>query len=339
MKAVTFGEIMLRLQPPEYTRFVQASSFEATYGGAEANVAVSLANFGIHSVYVTKLPDNELGQAAVNKLRSFGIDTSLISRGKGRMGIYFNEKGVSERPSKCLYDRKDSVISLAKLEDFDWKKIFDGCNWFHLTGVTPALSPSMARNSIEICKMAKEAGAFVSVDLNYRSKLWTKEQAKQTMEEIAKYTDLCISNEADARDVFGISAKDSDVENGVLSLEGYESVARQMCSKYGFKKVAFTLRKSINASHNKWSGLLYDGENFYTSREYDMVIYDRLGGGDSFAAGLIFALMQNWDSQQCVDFAAASGCLKHTIRGDFNMVTKEEVLSLVKNGGSGRIIR
>ncbi|MCR5081382.1 MAG: sugar kinase [Treponema sp.] len=339
MKVVTFGELMLRLEPEGYYRFVQVDRMTSTFGGAEANVAISLANFGIDSTYVTKLPSHEIGQSAVNSLRRFGVDTSQIVRGGKRVGIYFNERGASQRPSKCIYDRAGSAIAESLPEDFNWDKIFEGASWYHITGVTPALGGNLPEICIQSCKAAKEKGLTVSLDLNYRSKLWSKEEAKKTMEKIASYVDICIANEDDAKDVFGIEAADTDTENGKLNKEGYKSVARQMVEKYGFKKVAITLRTSINANINKWSALYFDGSDFYFSREHEMFIVDRLGGGDSFCAGLIYSILNKETSPRVVEFASAASCLKHSIEGDFNMVTVEEVERLAHGDASGRIQR
>ncbi|MCI5829326.1 MAG: sugar kinase [Treponema sp.] len=339
MKVVTFGEIMLRIEPEGYYRFVQSDKMTTTFGGAEANVAVSLANFGLESVYVTKLPCHEIGQCAVNALRRFGVDTSFVSRGGNRVGIYFNERGASQRPSKCIYDRAGSSIAESKPEDFDWDRIFENADWFHLTGITPALGGALPAICIEACKKAREKNIPVSIDLNYRSKLWSKMQAKETMEKIAPFADVCIANEEDARDVFGIEADDTDVENGKLNKAGYKIVARKLADKYGFKKVAITLRTSINANINLWTALYYDGKEFYFSREHEMNIVDRLGGGDSFCAGLIYSILKEKSSAQTVEFASAASCLKHSIEGDFNMVSAEEVERLASGDASGRILR
>lgn len=339
MKTVTFGELLLRLEPEGYYRFVQAERMTSTFGGAEANVAVSLANFGADSFFVTKLPSHEIGQSAVNSLRRFGVRTEHIVRGGNRVGIYFNERGASQRPSKCIYDRAGSAIAESSPSDFDWSTILKEADWFHFTGVTPALGGNLPEICIEACKAAQAKGIPVSCDLNYRSKLWTKSQAKETMEKIAPYIDVCISNEEDAKDVFGIEADGSDIENGKLSRNGYKSAALRLAETYGFKKVAVTLRTSINASINRWSALFYDGKDFFFSREHEILIVDRLGGGDSFSAGLIYSLLCNESSQNCVDFASAASCLKHSIEGDFNMVSAEEVRHLAKGDASGRIQR
>lgn len=339
MKVVTFGELLLRLEPEGYYRFVQVDRMTSTFGGAEANVAISLANFGVDSTYVTKLPAHEIGQAGVNSLRRFGVDTSKIIRGGKRVGIYYNERGASQRPSKCIYDRAGSAIAESSPEDFNWSEIFAGADWFHITGVTPALGGNLPAICEEACIQAKKFGLTVSCDLNYRSKLWTKEEAKETMSRICKHVDICISNEEDARDVFGIEADDSDIINGKLNKEGYKKVALKLSQVYGFKKVAITLRTSINANQNKWAALFFDGKDYFFSREYDMVIVDRLGGGDSFCAGLIYSLLNGEDGQRAVEFASAASCLKHTIEGDFNMVSLAEVERLAHGDTSGRIIR
>lgn len=339
MKIVTFGELMLRLEPAGYYRFVQVDTMTSTFGGAEANVAVSLANYGMNSVYVTKLPKHEIGQSAVNNLRRYGVCTDYIVRGGERLGIYYNERGASQRGSKCIYDRAHSAIAEAKPEDFDWKTILKDCAWFHITGVTPALGGNLPDICLEACKTAKEMGATVSCDLNYRSKLWTKQQAREVMTKICAYVDVCIANEEDAKDVFGIEAKDNDAAGGKLNKEGYFSVAKQLVENIGFKKVAITLRTSINANQNKWAALFYDGTDFFFSKEYEMMIVDRLGGGDSFSAGLIYSILNGKDSQSSLDFAVAASCLKHSIEGDFNMVSVDEVEKLVAGNATGRIQR
>lgn len=330
---------MLRLAPEGYLRFVQSDKFQATFGGAEANVAVSLANYGEDVAFVTKLPTHEIGQMAVNSLRKFGVDTSKIVRGGNRVGIYYCEKGASQRPSKVIYDRAGSSIAEATANDFDWKSILSGAEWFHVTGITPALSENTAQITIEACKTAKEMGITVSTDLNYRKKLWTKEQANATMTELCKYVDYCIANEEDAKDVFGIEAENTDIEGGKLNREGYISVAKQLTDMFGFKGVAITLRESISANDNKWSAMLYADSQPYFSRKYDMHIVDRVGGGDSFGAGLIYGFINKFDNQRIIDFAVAASCLKHSIEGDYNMVSVAEVENLAKGSGSGRVQR
>lgn len=338
-KVVTFGEIMLRLAPEGYYRFVQAEKYGATYGGGEANVSVSLANYGLDSAFVTKLPKHEIGQAGVNSLRRFGVDTSSIVRGGDRVGIYYLEKGASQRPSKVIYDRAGSAIATADESDFNWDKIFEGAEWFHFTGITPALSDNVAKITLEACKVAKSKGITISCDLNYRNKLWSKEKAGQVMGELCQYVDVCIANEEDASDVFGIKAKDTDVTTGKVNHEGYKDVAKQLTDRFGFKKVAITLRGSISANDNNWAAMLYDGQDYYFSKNYLMHIVDRVGGGDSFGAGLIYSCISGFDSQKTIEFAVAASCLKHSIEGDFNMVGVDEVLKLAGGDGSGRVQR
>ncbi len=338
-KVVTFGEIMLRLAPEGYYRFVQAESYGATYGGGEANVAVSLANYGMDASFVTKLPAHEIGQAGINALRRYGVDTKEIARGGDRVGIYYLEKGASQRPSKVIYDRAGSSIATATTEDFDWNRIFDGADWFHFTGITPALGDNVAAICLEACKAAKEKGITVSCDLNYRNKLWTKEKAGQVMGELCKYVDVCISNEEDANDVFGIKAAGTDVTAGQVNHEGYKDVAKQLADRFGFSKVAITLRTSISANDNKWAAMLYDGNDYYFSKQYLMHIVDRVGGGDSFGGGLIYSCLQDMAPQDIIEFAVAASCLKHSIEGDFNQVSVDEVMKLAGGDASGRVQR
>ena len=339
MRVITFGEIMLRLAPEGYYRFVQAEKYGATYGGGEANVAVSLANFGIDAAFVTKLPKHEIGQAGVNAVRKFGVDTSLITRGGDRVGIYFLEKGASQRPSKVIYDRAGSSIATATTEDFDWDKIFENVDWFHFTGITPALGDNVAEICLEACKKAKEKNITISCDLNYRKKLWTKEKAGQVMGELCKYVDVCIANEEDASDVFGIKAANTDVTTGKVNHEGYKDVAKQLADRFGFKKVAITLRSSISANDNNWAAMLYENGEYFFSKSYLMHIVDRVGGGDSFGAGLIYASLMGYASQATIEFAVAASCLKHSIEGDLNMVSVAEVETLAGGDGSGRVQR
>lgn len=338
-KVVTFGEIMLRLAPEGYYRFVQADTFGATYGGGEANVAVSLANYGYDASFVSKLPKHEIGQCAVNSLRKYGVDTSNIVRGGNRVGIYYLEKGASQRPSKVIYDRAGSSIAEAQKSDFNWDSIFDGADWFHFTGITPALGDNVADICLEACKAAKAKGVTVSCDLNYRNKLWTKEKAGKVMGELCKYVDVCIANEEDAGDVFGITSKGTDVTAGEVNQEGYKDVAKQLADRFGFKKVAITLRTSISANDNKWAAMLYDGSDYYFSKQYLMHIVDRVGGGDSFGGGLIYACLEGYDPQKTIEFAVAASCLKHSVEGDFNMVSADEVLKLAGGDASGRVQR
>lgn len=338
-RVITFGEIMLRLAPEGYYRFVQAESYGATYGGGEANVAVSLANYGLDAAFVTKLPSHEIGQAGVNALRRYGVDTSHIARGGDRVGIYFLEKGASQRPSKVIYDRAGSSIATASPSDFDWDQIFEGADWFHFTGITPALGDNVTEICLEACKAAKKRNITVSCDLNYRNKLWSKEKAGEVMGELCSYVDVCIANEEDASDVFGIKAADTDVTTGKVNHEGYKDVAKQLTERFGFQKVAITLRESLSANDNQWAAMLYDGNDFYFSKKYLMHIVDRVGGGDSFGGGLIYACLQNFAPQDTIEFAVAASCLKHSIEGDFNQVSVDEVLKLAGGDGSGRVQR
>ena len=338
-KVITFGELMLRLAPENYLRFVQSEKYQATFGGAEANVAVSLANYGEDVAFVSKLPEHEIGQAAVNSLRKFGVDTSLIVRGGDRVGIYYCEKGASQRPSKVIYDRAYSSIAMANEQDFDWDKIFDGAGWFHFTGITPALSDEVAKICLIALKKAKEKGITVSCDLNFRKKLWSKEKAGKVMSELCKYVDYCIANEEDAKDVFGIEADNTDIYGGKLDREGYVSVAKKLTDRFNFKGVAITLRESLSANDNNWSGMLYTDGQAVFSKKYSMHIVDRVGGGDSFGAGLIYSLLNGYDSQRAIEFAVAASCLKHSIEGDYNMVSVSEVLNLAGGDASGRVQR
>ncbi len=338
-RIVCFGEIMLRLNPEGYRRFVQVDTMEATYGGGEANVSVSLANYGHDAAYVTKLPDHEIGQAAINSLRQYGVDTRMIVRGGPRVGIYFCEKGASQRGSKVVYDRAGSSIALAKREDFDWDKILEGAEWFHFTGITPAIGGDLPEICLDALKKCREKGITVSCDLNYRGKMWSREAAGKVMAQLVPYVDVCIANEEDAADVFGIHAANTDVAGGKLNKEGYISVAQQLMDRFGCKKVAITLRTSISASDNNWAGMLYDGEKAYFSKEYAIRIVDRVGGGDSFGGGLIHALLRGWDCQSVIEYAVAASCLKQTIEHDYNLVSEKEVLALAGGNASGRVQR
>ncbi len=338
-KVVTFGELMLRLAPIGYYRFFQNDQMQATFGGGEANVAVSLANFGLHSTYVTKLPKHAIGQGAVDSLRYFGVDTAQIVRGGDRVGVYFLEKGASQRGSVCIYDRAHSAIAESKPEDFDWDTIFEGADWFHFTGITPALGGNLVEICRQACKTAKAKGIKISCDLNYRGKLWTREQARAAMTDLCQYVDVCISNEEDAKDVFGIEAENTDIYGGKLDHAAYKSVAKQLADKFGFEKVAITLRTSISASDNDWAGMLYDGENYCFSKSYHLHIVDRVGGGDSFGAGLIYSILSGKTSQQAIEFAVAASALKHSIEGDYNRVSVSEVEKLAGGDASGRVQR
>lgn len=338
-KVVCFGEIMLRLAPNGYYRFFQNDQMQATFGGGEANVAVSLANYGQDVSYVTKLPSHAIGQAAVNSLRAFGVDTSDIVRGGERVGIYYLEKGASQRGSVCIYDRAHSSIQTADRADFDWDKILDGADWFHFTGITPALGENLVEICLDACKAAKAKGVKISCDLNYRGKLWTRQQAREAMTKLCEYVDVCISNEEDAKDVFGIEAENTDIYSGKLNKDGYKSVAKQLMDRFGFEKVAITLRTSLSASDNDWAGMLYDGKDYCFSKEYHLHIVDRVGGGDSFGGGLIYALRSGKSTQEAIEFAVAASALKHSVEGDFNRVSVSEVEKLAGGDGSGRVQR
>lgn len=338
-RVVTFGEVMLRLAPEGYYRFLQADSFGATFGGGEANVAVSLANYGIDAAFVTKLPSHEIGQMAVNSLRKYGVDTSRIVRGGDRVGIYYLEKGASQRPSKVIYDRAHSAVSEATAADFNWDEVFEGADWFDFTGITPALGDNVAEICLEAVKSAKKHGLKVSCDLNYRKKLWTREKAGKVMAELMPYVDVCIANEEDAADVFGIKAANTDVTKGEVNHEGYKDVAKQLKERFGFEYVAITLRGSISANDNDWAAMLYDGENYCFSKQYRMHIVDRVGGGDSFGGGLIYAMLNGYSSQETIEFAVAASCLKHSVEGDYNMMSVSEVKNLAGGDSSGRVQR
>ncbi|MEY8517400.1 sugar kinase [Lachnospiraceae bacterium 29-84] len=338
-KVVTFGELMLRLAPDGYQRILQAQSYGATYGGGEANVSVSLANYGFHSCFVSRLPSHEVGQAGVNSLRNYGVDTTFLARGGNRVGIYFLEKGASQRPSKVIYDRANSALAEAQPSDFQWNEIMEGAAWFHFTGITPALNDSIADICLTACKAAKQAGATISCDLNYRNKLWSREKARQVMGQLCEYVDVCIANEEDAADVFGIHAANTDITAGAVSQEGYKEVAEELMQRFSFQKVAITLRESVSANDNYWSAMLYDGASYFFSKKYKMHIVDRVGGGDSFGGGLIAASLTGYDPQKTIDFAVAASCLKHSIEGDFNLVSIEEVLKLAGGDASGRVQR
>ena len=338
-RIVTFGEIMLRLSPQGNRRFVQADTFDAIYGGGEANVAVSLANYGHNVAYVTKLPQNEIGQSAVNSLRRYGVDTSCIVRGGNRVGIYFAETGSAMRPSKVIYDRAGSAIAEAETDDFDFDKIMNGARWFHWTGITPAISDRAATLVALACKAAKRQGATVSCDLNFRKKLWTPEKAQSIMRPLMEYVDVCIGNEEDAELCLGFRP-DADVAHGKTDAEGYKAIFEQMAHEFGFKYVASTLRESFSASHNGWKAMIYNGSEFYVSRRYDIEpIVDRVGGGDSFAAGLIHGLLTKPTQGEALEFAVAASALKHTIPGDVNLMSVGEVEALAGGDASGRVQR
>ena len=338
-KIVTMGEIMLRLSTRGNSRFIQSDSFDVNYGGGEANVAVSLQNYGNEAYFVSKVPEHEIGQAAINSLRRFGVHTDFVARGGERLGIYYLETGCSLRPSKVIYDRTHSSISEATPADFDFDAIFAGADWFHWSGITPALSKSAAECLRLACIAAKKVGVTVSCDLNYRHKLWTPEEAQSVMRPLMQYVDVCIGNEEDAEMCLGFRP-DADVENGKTDADGYKDIFCKAIKEFGFKYVVSTLRESYNASINGWKAMIYDGKEFYVSRRYDLMpIVDRVGGGDSFSAGLIHGLASGRPLHWALEFAVAASALKHTIPGDVNMVSLSEVESLMNGNGNGRVER
>lgn len=338
-KFVGFGELMIGFNPIGYRRFLQGDLMETNYTGAEANVCVSLSLLGMHASYVTRLPDNDIARCGIATLKKFGVDTDDIILGGDRMGVIYTEKGAAQRPSKVVYDRKYTSISTAQSGDFDWQKIFQDADWFHFTGITPALSDNTAGLCKEACEAAKAMGVKISCDLNYRKNLWSQEKANATMEQLVPYCDLVIGNEEDAEKVLGIHAADTDVTTGKLNRAGYEDVAQQIQRKYGVSKVAITLRESISASDNQWSAMYYENGKAYFSKKYMIHIVNRVGGGDSFSAGLIYALMHNYDPQYAVEFGVAASCLKHSIELDFNLSTLEEIERLANGDASGRVLR
>lgn len=341
MKVVSFGEIMLRLSPDGYYKLFQKPELNTSFCGAEANVAVALSNFGDEAEFVTALPDNDIGRAACRELMRYGVKTDNIVYTGDRLGIFFAEKGASQRPSKVIYDRKNSAIALADSSSFDWEKIFDGADWFHITGITPALSDSLAKISVDAVKAAKKAGLTVSCDINYRSKLWSAEKARPVMTEIMKYVDVCIGNEEDAEIVFGIKAGTTDVTKGQLDTDGYKKSLQTVAETFGCKIVAYSQRKSYSASDDGWSGIIYDDEKkqVYTSAQYDIRITDRIGGGDAFASGLIYALHNNISPANAIETAAAAGCLDQTLEGDFCLFGINDVFDLAGGNSSGRVKR
>lgn len=337
-KVVTFGEIMLRLTPPDLKRFIQTDSFNVIYGGGEANVSVSLANYGLETYYVTKLPDNPIGHAALNELRRYGVKTDYILRGGDRLGIYFCENGASQRPSNVIYDRAHSAIAEVQTGEYNWDEIFSDAEWFHYTGITPALSENMSEVTLESLKKAQEFDVKVSCDLNFRAKLWSQERAQEVMTELMDYTDIVIANEEDAEKVFGIKSG-SDITSGELETEAYRDVAEQLINKFNLELVGSHLRESYSANDNGWQVVLFDGENFVQSTKYNVHIVDRVGGGDSFAGGLIYSLLTNKSLQEAAEFGAAASCLKQSIPGDFNHVSIGEVETLAGGNASGRVKR
>jgi 2-dehydro-3-deoxygluconokinase len=338
-KFVTLGEIMLRLSTPDFKRFVQSDSLDVTYGGGEANVSAALCNYGLNGVFVSKVPNNAIGQSAINHLRRYGVDTQFVARGGDRLGIYFLETGASMRASQVIYDRAGASIADVDASEFDFDKIFEGADWFHTTGITPALSDKAAALTLAALKAAKAKGVTTSIDLNFRKKLWSKEKARQVMTELCQYVDVCIGNEEDADTTLGFTSEGTDVTKGELNLDGYKSVFKQMKEKFGFKYIASTLRESHSASDNGWSALVYDGTEFYHSKQYEVRIVDRVGSGDSFASGFIFGLVTGMALGDAAEFGVAASALKHTIPGDLNHATLSEVKELVKGDGSGRVQR
>src|SRR6266496_4956422 len=338
-KVVTLGEIMLRLSTPDFKRFVQADSFDVTYGGGEANVATALCNYGLSGTFITSVPNNAIGQSAINHLRRYGVDTQYIARGGERLGIYFLETGASMRASQVIYNRAGASIAGAEINDFDFDKIFDEADWFHTTGITPALSDKCATLAESALKTAKAKGITTSIDLNYRKKLWTKEKAKEVMTKLCRYVDVCIGNEEDADTTLGFKAKDTDVTKGELNLEGFKDVFKQMKDKFNLKSIASSLRESHSASDNGWSALVYDGNEFYHTRKYEVRIIDRVGSGDSFASGFIYGLVTGMPMKDAAEFGVAASALKHTIPGDLNHATLSDVKDLMKGDASGRVQR
>ncbi len=346
-KVVGFGELLLRLGTPQFQRFTQARSFEAYYTGAEANTLVSLVNYGLEGYAVSKVPANDIGQACVNFLKGHGLNTDFIVRGGDRLGLFYLETGASQRASKVIYDRTNSAITTLKPGEIDWRAALAGKDWFHFSGTAPALGPDMPAVVEEGCRVARELGLTVSCDLNYRKKLWSPERAGQVMSRLMAPpdgapdggVDVLMCNEEDAEMVFGIAAEGVDIRSGKLDAGRYEEVARRLRERFGFKYVAITLRESLSATFNNWSGVLYDGNALYCSKRYEMYVVDRVGGGDSFDGGLIYGLLTGMSPQETVEFAAAASCLKHSIPGDFNLAYADEVKALMQGDASGRVQR
>lgn len=338
-KIVTFGELMLRLKTPDHLRFVQSESFEATYGGGEANVCVSLANYGHDAYFMSAFSDNSIGDAALNSLRRYGVHTDYIIRNKHRMGIYFLEAGASVRASKVIYDRADSAVCNIKADDFNFDEIFKDATWFHWSGITPAVDTRTAEVLKQACIKAKELGVTISTDLNFRKKLWTSAECQKVMKPLMEYVDVCIGNEEDLALSLGFVSDKIDVTKGHLDHSAYQEILKEARDQFGFDKICTTLRVSHSASDNGWSAMLYNGTDFITSKEYELRIVDRVGGGDSFASGLICGLVDKKSDQDALEFAVAASALKHTISGDFNQVSKAEVEALVGGDGSGRVQR
>jgi 2-dehydro-3-deoxygluconokinase len=338
-KVVTMGEIMLRLSTPDFKRFVQADTFDITYGGGEANVAAALCNYGLNGTFVSKVPNNAIGQSAINHLRRYGVDTQFVARGGERLGIYFLETGASMRASQVIYDRAHASIAEVEISEFDFDKILDGADWFHTTGITPALSDKAAALTEAALKAAKAKGITTSIDLNYRKKLWSKEKAQKVMTHLCQWVDVCIGNEEDAETTLGFKPGDTDVTKGELHLDGFQDIMKQMVAKFGFKYVASSLRESYSASDNGWSALVYNGKDFYHTKKYNVRIVDRVGSGDSFASGLIYGLVTEMPMNEAAEFGVAASAIKHTIPGDLNHATLGDVKDLMKGDGSGRVQR
>jgi 2-dehydro-3-deoxygluconokinase len=339
-KVVLFGELMMRLSTKRHERIVQAREFDVIYSGAEANLGVALVALGVDSYMVSSIPDNAVGEACLYYLRQFGMNLENIKKNGFRLGIYYVETGAAQRPSTFLYNRKGSSITELRPGDFDWDAIFEGKHLFHFTGITPALADSVAEITKEACIAAKKKGLTVSCDLNFRRKLWSPEKAREVMTDLMQYVDVLFTNEEEAETVFGIAARETDIKAGKISHTGYEDVAAQLYEKFNLKYVSISLRGSISATSNDWSGMLYDGNKYYTSRKYHIdYIVDRIGGGDAYSSGIIYGLLTGQDLQETVNFAAAASCLKHSIHGDFNLVSFGEILSLMGGDGSGRIQR
>jgi 2-dehydro-3-deoxygluconokinase len=338
-KVVGFGELLMRLGTRQFQRFTQAREFEAYYTGAEANTCVSLANFGVDAYVVSKVPANDIGQACINFLKGHGLNTDYILRGGDRLGLFYLETGASQRPSKVIYDRANSAFTTLRKGEIDWKIVLQGKDWLHFSGTAPALGPDMPEVVEEACRIARQMGVTVSCDLNYRKKLWSPDKAQQVMTGLMAYVDVLLCNEEDAEMVFGIKAQGVDVRSGRLEAEKYQDVARQLHQRFGCKYIAITLRESLSATFNNWSGVLYDGAQLHRSRGYSMYVIDRVGGGDSFGGGLIYGLLTGMPLQDVIEFAAAASCLKHSVPGDFNLASLEEVKTLMAGDASGRVQR
>lgn len=339
MNVVCLGELLMRLDSPGHERLVQSENFHVRYTGAEANAAVSLSNYGQNAWAVSAVPDNEIGQACVNYIRRYGVNTEFITRKKGRLGIFFLETGAAQRPSKVMYDRADSVMANATAEDFDFEKIFSGKDWLHFSGTLPALGNKSTALTESALRTAKNMGLTISCDLNYRKKLWSSERAQDVMNSLMPYVDVLIGNEEDSATALGLAPQGVDVTQSEYSYEPYRELTERIYTKFEMKYVAMTFRKNLSASVNKWSAGLYDGNEFHISREYTMQVVDRVGGGDSFSGGLIYALLSKMSPQKAIEFAVCASCLKHSIPGDFNLVSYDEVMNLVNGEASGRVQR